>query len=146
LLLLIAPASDRLLIVAAYLIAAIGTGLGGPTFMISYQNDLGRKQMGAGIGLFSLSRQFGASVSTALAGAIVGAGAAEATAATSASVTVDLAVATAVQQAFLLPTLAGAAVVACALFLPKRPLRVSHHEPDDPAAAVVPPSPAAVMH
>jgi EmrB/QacA subfamily drug resistance transporter len=137
LLLVIAPTADRLWILGAYLLASIGTGFGGPTFMISYQNDLGRGQLGAGIGLFSLSRQFGASVSTALAGAIVGTGVAEATAGS----TVGLAI----QPAFLLPTLAGAAVIGCALLIPKTPLRGSHHDADDPVAAVLAPPPG-VMH
>jgi EmrB/QacA subfamily drug resistance transporter len=140
LLLVIAPTADRLWILAAYLLASIGTGFGGPTFMISYQNDLGRKQLGAGIGLFSLSRQFGASVSTALAGAIVGTGVAASDAAAGATVAASVAVS--VQQAFLLPTLAGAAVVASALLIPKSPLRQTHHEPDDPNAAVL----TAAMH
>ena len=129
LLLLLAPDAGRPFVIGAYLIAAIGTGFGGPTFMISYQNDLARRQLGAGIGLFSLSRQFGASVSTALAGAIVGTG----VAATDASATLALSV----QQAFLLPTIAGVSVVACALLIPKTPLRHTHHEPDESAATVL---------
>jgi MFS family permease len=144
LLLVIAPNADRLLILAAYLLASIGTGFGGPTFMISYQNDLQRKQLGAGIGLFSLSRQFGASVSTALAGAIVGTGVAATDAAGSAAISASVVstVAVSIQQAFLLPTLAGVAVVASALLIPKSPLRQTHHEPDDPNAAVL----TAAMH
>src|SRR5581483_1100785 len=77
--LLVLPANaDRVWIIGAYLLAAAGTGFGGPTFMISYQNDLGRSQLGAGVGLFSLCRQIGASITTALAGAIVGTGVSEA--------------------------------------------------------------------
>ena len=100
--------------------------------MISYQNDLARKQLGAGVGLFSLFRQVGASVSTALAGAIVGTGVTEAG--------LVGAVGAIVQQAFLLPTLAGVAVLLAALFMPKTPLRTTHHEPTDASAAVLGPS------
>jgi len=100
--------------------------------MISYQNDLARKQLGAGVGLFSLFRQVGASVSTALAGAIVGTGVTEAG--------LGGAVGAIVQQAFLLPTLAGVAVLLAALFMPKTPLRTTHHEPTDASAAVLGPS------
>ncbi len=138
LLLLVSPTADRAWVIAAYLIASIGTGLGGPTFMISYQNDLARNQLGAGIGLFSLCRQFGASVSTALAGAIVGTGVAS----TEVPGAVGAVVAVAVQQAFLLPTLAGVAVIAAALLIPKTPLRSSHASSEEPAAAVLaPPGP-----
>jgi len=106
--------------VGAYLIAAIGTGFGGPTFMIAYQNDLSRRQLGAGVGLFSLCRQFGSSISTAVAGAIVGTGVSEAG--------LGEAVAGVVQQAFLLPTLAGAAVLISALLIPKTLLRATQRE------------------
>jgi EmrB/QacA subfamily drug resistance transporter len=129
---LLPPAADRAWIVAAYLITSAGTGFGGPTFMISYQNDLARKQLGAGVGLFSLFRQVGASVSTALAGAIVGAGVTEAG--------LGEAVGGIVQQAFLLPALAGATVLLAAIFMPKTPLRTTHHEPTDESAAVLGPS------
>jgi MFS family permease len=131
-LLLLPPAADRAWIVTAFLITSAGTGFGGPTFMISYQNDLGRKQLGAGVGLFSLCRQVGASVSTALAGAIVGTGVTEAG--------LGEAVGGIVQQAFVLPTLAGVAVLVAALLMPKRPLRTTHHEPTAEPAAVLGPS------
>jgi EmrB/QacA subfamily drug resistance transporter len=129
---LLPPAADRAWIVAAYLVTSAGTGFGGPTFMISYQNDLARKQLGAGVGLFSLFRQVGASVSTALAGAIVGTGVTEAG--------LGEAVGGIVQQAFLLPALAGATVLLAAIFMPKTPLRTTHHEPTDESAAVLGPS------
>jgi len=128
LLLALPPTAARGFVLGAYFLACIGNGFGGPTFMISYQNDLARGQLGAGIGLFSLCRQFGASVTTALAGAIVG----------SSVAATDAAIAPAIQQAFLLPTLAGVTVIASALLIPKRPLRGSH-VPDDATAAVVPP-------
>ena len=131
-LLLLPPAADRAWIVAAFLITSAGTGFGGPTFMISYQNDLGRKQLGAGVGLFSLFRQVGASVSTALAGAIVGTGVTEAG--------LGEAVGGIIQQAFLLPTLAGAAVLVAALLMPKTALRTTHHEPADESVALLGPS------
>jgi len=129
-LLLVLPASaDRVWVIGAYLIAAAGTGFGGPTFMISYQNDLSRSQLGAGTGLFSLGRQLGASITTAVAGAIVGTGVSEAG--------LGEAVAGAVQQAFVLPVIAGAIVLASAVLIPKRPLRSSHHEVTEETAAVL---------
>jgi MFS family permease len=124
LLLVMSPTADQGLIVAAYLLAAIGTGFGGPTFMIAYQNDLNRRQLGAGVGFFSLCRQFGSSVSTAVAGAIVGTGVSE--------IGASDAVAGVVQQAFLLPALAGLAVLVAAVLIPKTPLRTSQREaPED---------------
>ena len=93
-LLLLPATADRGWVIAAFLVASAGTGFGGPTFMISYQNDLASKQLGAGVGLFSLARQVGASVTTALAGAIVGTGVSEAG--------LGEAVGGIVQQAFLL--------------------------------------------
>jgi hypothetical protein len=105
-----------------FLLATAGNGCGGPTFMISYQNALERRQLGAGVGLFSLCRQFGASVSTAVAGAIVGTGVVEGAGAANAEV---------LQQAFALPALGGLAVLVAALLLPKIPLRTTHHDPSD---------------
>ncbi|HEY1298459.1 MAG TPA: MFS transporter [Chloroflexota bacterium] len=119
-LLLMSPTADAGWVVAAYLLAAIGTGFGGPTFMIAYQNDLRRNQLGAGVGFFSLCRQFGSSVSTAVAGAIVGTGVSEAG--------LGEAVAGVVQQAFVLPALAGVAVLAAAVLIPKMPLRTTQRE------------------
>ena len=150
-LLVLPPTVDRAWIIVAFLITSIGTGFGGPTFMISYQNDVGRKQLGAGIGLFSLCRQFGASVSTALTGAIVGTGVAAtetgctaASSANGAGLALGASVAAVLQQAFLLPALAAAAVLAAALLMPKRPLRGAQQEPQEATAAVLPP--AAAMH
>ncbi|MBV9582700.1 MAG: MFS transporter [Chloroflexi bacterium] len=120
LLLFMSPTAGQGWVIGAYLIAAIGTGFGGPTFMISYQNDLSRRQLGAGVGLFSLCRQFGSSVSTAVAGAIVGTGVAEAG--------MSDAVAGIIQQAFWLPTLAGVAVFVSAVLIPKTPLRSTQRE------------------
>jgi EmrB/QacA subfamily drug resistance transporter len=119
-LLFLAPTADKGWVVGAYLLAAMGTGFGGPTFMIAYQNDLSRRQLGAGVGLFSLCRQFGSSVSTAVAGAIVGTGVSEAGLGES--------VAGVIQQAFVLPTLAGAAVLVAAILIPKMPLRTKQRE------------------
>jgi EmrB/QacA subfamily drug resistance transporter len=129
LLLLLPPSADRVWIVTAYLIAAAGTGFGGPTFMISYQNDLARQQFGAGVGVFSLSRQVGASVSTALTGAIVGVGVSEAG--------LGQAVGASLQQAFVLPAVAGTVVLVAALLIPKTPLRTTHNEPSTASAAVL---------
>jgi len=75
-LLLWAPTSSPVLVTFFFLLASIGTGFGGPTFLIVYQNAIPRRQLGAGTGLLSLFRQFGAAVGTALAGSIVGVGAA----------------------------------------------------------------------
>jgi EmrB/QacA subfamily drug resistance transporter len=129
LLLLLPPSADRVWIVTAYLIAAAGTGFGGPTFMISYQNDLARQQFGAGVGVFSLSRQVGASVSTALTGAIVGVGVSEAG--------LGQAVGASLQQVFVLPAVAGTVVLVAALLIPKTPLRTTHNEPSTASAAVL---------
>jgi EmrB/QacA subfamily drug resistance transporter len=131
LLLFMSPTADQGYIVVAYLLAAIGTGFGGPTFMISYQNDLSRQQLGAGVGLFSLCRQFGSSISTAVAGAIVGTGVSEAAG--------GAAVADAIQQAFLLPALAALAVLVSAVLIPKMPLRTTQREAPDETAAVLGP-------
>src|SRR5262249_41135591 len=103
-----------------YLLATTGNGCGGPTFMIAYQNALERRQLGAGTGLFSLSRQFGASLTTALAGAIVGAGVVEAGVGAQAGAVV--------QRASVLPMLGAIAVLTAAVLLPKRPLRTTHHD------------------
>ena len=94
--------------------------------------------MGAGVGLFSLCRQFGASISTAVAGAIVGTGVSEAG--------VGEAVGGIVQQAFLLPLLAGVAVMAAALLLPKMPLRSTHHEHADEGEGAAVLGPSIVQH
>src|SRR5579864_606678 len=123
-LLLLLPAdAERGWILSGFLLATAGNGCGGPTFMIAYQNALGRNQLGAGTGLFSLSRQFGASVSTAVAGAIVGTGVIEAG--------VGAAAGGVVQQAFVLPMLGGLAVLVSALLIPKKPLRTTHHDAPD---------------
>src|ERR1700730_10080998 len=68
------PTSGELWVTVSFVVASLGTGFGGPTFMIIYQNAIPQKQLGAGVGLLSLFRQFGASVGTAIAGSIVGAG------------------------------------------------------------------------
>jgi hypothetical protein len=115
LLLVLPPAGDRTWILVGYLLTSAGTGFGGPTFMIAYQNALDRRQLGAGAGLFSLCRQFGASVGTALAGAIVGAGVSQGD------------VGSVIQQAFWLPAVAAAFVMLAAIMLPKRPLSTTHH-------------------
>ncbi|MBV9545927.1 MAG: MFS transporter [Chloroflexi bacterium] len=101
--------AERSLVLAGYLIACAGTGFGGPTFMIVYQNAIPHKQLGAGIGLLSLFRQFGASVGTALAGSMAGA---------------DLAAG--VERAFVLPLAGAAAVLLAGTFTANRPLRASN--------------------
>jgi EmrB/QacA subfamily drug resistance transporter len=126
LLFLLAPDASRGWVLFGYLLATAGNGCGGPTFMISYQNALERRQLGAGVGLFSLCRQFGASVSTAVAGAIVGTGVIEGAGAANAAV---------LQQAFALPAVGGIAVLLAALLLPKTPLRTTHHDPGEGVVA-----------
>jgi hypothetical protein len=88
------------------------------------------------VGLFSLCRQFGSSVGTAVAGAIVGTGVSEAG--------VGDAVAGVVQQAFVLPTIAGALVLLSAVLIPKAALRTTQREATDEAAAVL--GPPVAMH
>jgi EmrB/QacA subfamily drug resistance transporter len=123
LLLALPPAGDRTWILIGYLLACAGTGFGGPTFMIAYQNALERRQLGAGTGLFSLCRQFGASISTALAGAIVGVGVSEAGA--------GEAVGDVIQQAFWLPVIAAVWLLLAAIMLPKKTLSTTHHGSGD---------------
>jgi hypothetical protein len=105
---------------------SMGTSFGGPTFMIVYQNAIPRSQLGAGIGLLSLFRQFGASVGTALVGSVVGSGTLAANGADIASF---------VQQAALLPFLASACVLLAAWFTASHPLRSSAQEVEPAAAA-----------
>jgi MFS family permease len=71
-LLYVPPVFPELWVLASFAIAGVGTGFTGPSFMIAYQNAIPHRLLGAGIGLLSLFRQFGASVGTALIGAIVG--------------------------------------------------------------------------
>jgi len=118
-LLLWAPTSSPVLVTFFFLLASIGTGFGGPTFLIVYQNAIPHRQLGAGTGLLSLFRQFGAAVGTALAGSIVGVGAATGG---------GSAVAQAVQQAFIAPFAAAVAITLAALLTVDRPLRVTFHE------------------
>lgn len=120
---LLLPATiDQVWVTVTYMIACVGTGLGGPTFMVVYQNAIPNRQLGAGVGMYSLFRQFGASAGTALAGSIVGAEAASANAAL---------LGEAVQRAALLPFVAALVVMVAALFLTDRPLRSSLHEDED---------------
>ena len=132
-LLLLPAQTDQLAVLGMYLIACAGTGFGGPTFMIVYQNAISQKQLGAGVGLLSLFRQFGASVGTALAGSIVGAGVGslDAGVGSEASATIG----PLVQQAFLLPVVGALAVLAAALVLPDRPLRSTVHEATEAVSA-----------
>jgi MFS family permease len=127
--LLIMPAlSDQAWVIAGFIIACIGCGFGGPTFMIVYQNAIPHKQLGAGVGMFSLFRQLGASTGTALAGTVVGAAAAAAT---------GPALAEAVQHAFVLPLAAAVIALAASLFMANRPLRSSLHEDDAASVAAL---------
>jgi len=120
-------------VLGMYLVACAGTGFGGPTFMIVYQNAISHKQLGAGVGLLSLFRQFGASVGTALAGSIVGAGVGSLEA--SAGADVSSVIGPVVQQAFLLPVVGALAVLAAALVLPDRPLRSTVAEERSPESS-----------
>ena len=122
--LLFSPAdSGEFWVTLSFVIASLGTGFGGPTFMIMYQNAIPQKQLGAGVGLLSLFRQFGASVGTALAGSIVGAGV------IAGGGQVDMA--PFVQRAFLLPFAASLAVIVAAWFTANRPLRTTLDEADE---------------
>jgi MFS family permease len=64
-------------ILASFAVVGVGTGFTAPSLMIGYQNAVPYRQLGAAIGMLSLFRQFGASVGTALVGAIVGSSVAE---------------------------------------------------------------------
>lgn len=119
--LLLPTAVDQLWVTLAYMIACIGTGLGGPTFMVVYQNAIPTKQLGAGVGMFSLFRQFGASAGTALAGSMVGSESGN-----SATVLGE-----AIQRATLMPFAAALVVIGAAWFTVNRPLRSSMHDLDD---------------
>jgi EmrB/QacA subfamily drug resistance transporter len=127
--LLFMPAlSDQAWVIAGFMVACIGCGFGGPTFMIVYQNAIPHKQLGAGVGMFSLFRQLGASTGTALAGTLVGAAAAVAS---------GPALAEAVQHAFALPMAAALAALAASIFMANRPLRSSLHDEDLAAVATL---------
>jgi MFS family permease len=115
------PTSGQFWVMLFFVLASVGTGFGGPTFMIVYQNALPRNLMGAGTGLLSLFRQFGASVGTAMAGSIVGAGVAA-----GAGPALDQAV----QQAFALPMAAAVALTAAAWLTHDHPLRTTFEEVD----------------
>ncbi|HEV7666398.1 MAG TPA: MFS transporter [Chloroflexota bacterium] len=125
---LLPPTADQLWITVSYMIACVGTGFGGPTFMVVYQNVIPTKQLGAGIGMFSLFRQFGASAGTALAGSIVGAEAA--------SANPEL-LGQAVQRAALMPLVGAVVVIVSAFFMLDRPLRSSLHEVEETRLAGV---------
>jgi MFS family permease len=62
----------ELWVLTSFAITGIGTGFTAPSLMIAYQNAIPHRQLGTGIGLLSLFRSFGASVGTAIIGAIVG--------------------------------------------------------------------------
>jgi hypothetical protein len=124
------PTSGEFWVTLAFVVASLGTGFGGPTFMIIYQNAIPQKQLGAAVGLLSLFRQFGASVGTALAGSIVGAGVVAGG---------GEAMALFVQRAFILPFAAALAVSVAAWFTANRPLRTTLQETEDhePATGTV---------
>jgi EmrB/QacA subfamily drug resistance transporter len=110
----------------SFVIASLGTGFGGPTFMIMYQNAIPQKQLGAAVGLLSLFRQFGASLGTALAGSIVGAGVIAGS---------GVSMALVVQQAFILPFAAAVTVGLAAWFAVNQPLRTTLQEGDEHGSA-----------
>jgi sugar phosphate permease len=127
--LLLMPAlSDQAWVIAAFMITCIGCGFGGPTFMIVYQNAIPHKQLGAGVGMFSLFRQLGASTGTALAGSLVGAAAAAAS---------GPVLAEAVQHAFALPLAAALAALGASIFMANRPLRSSLHDDEVTSVAAL---------
>jgi EmrB/QacA subfamily drug resistance transporter len=106
-------------VLLAFMVGAIGCGFGGPASMITFQNAIPHRQMGAGMGMLSLIRQFGSSLGTAVAGGIVGTAAVAATSG---------ALATAVQHAFLIEVAAGAIVLGAALLTADIPLRTTIHD------------------
>jgi sugar phosphate permease len=119
------PSSSLIFVSVAFLLVSMGTSFGGPTFMIVYQNAIPRSQLGAGIGLLSLFRQFGASVGTALVGSVVGSGTLAANGADIGSF---------VQQAALLPFLASLCVLLASWFMANHPLRSAAHDMEESAA------------
>jgi len=119
------PTSSEVWVTVSFVVASLGTGFGGPTFMIMYQNAIPHKQLGAGVGLLSLFRQFGASVGTALTGSIVGTGLIAGSGQLG-----DMA--PFVQRAFGLPFAAALAVLAAAWFTANRPLRTTLDEAPAP--------------
>jgi MFS family permease len=128
------PLSPELYVTMAFLVVSAGTSFGGPTFMIIYQNSIPRRHLGAGIGLLSLFRQFGASVGTALAGTIVGAGTLSGG---------PEAVAPAVQHAFVLPFAASVMILVVAWLTNNLPLRSGAHDVEDHGSS--PPTPVATL-
>ena len=100
----------------------VGTGFGGPTFMIMYQNAIPHKQLGAAWACCRCSASSAPPVGTALAGSIVGAGAVAAS---------QPALAAAVHQAFLVELAAAILVLITAWFTVDRPLRTSIRETEE---------------
>jgi EmrB/QacA subfamily drug resistance transporter len=115
-------------VLVAFMIVSLGTGFGGPTFMVVYQNAIPHARMGAGVGMFSLVRTFGASAGTAIAGSIVGASAAVLVSNGSGSeMPADLG--QSIVHAALVPLGAAIVVLLAALCMRNRPLRATLHEP-----------------
>jgi EmrB/QacA subfamily drug resistance transporter len=116
-------------ILASIMVVSLGTGFAGPTFMVVFQNAIPNARMGAGVGMFSLLRTFGASAGTAIAGSIVGASAAVMVTAAQASEMPD-GLGPVIQHAALVPLGAAILVLLAALFMRNRPLRTTRHEAD----------------
>jgi hypothetical protein len=96
--------------------------------MIIYQNAIPRTKLGAGIGLLSLFRQFGASVGTALVGSVVGNGTLVANGADMAGFA---------QHAAVLPFVASTIVLAASWLTADHPLRSAAHEAEPPPGHTV---------
>ena len=111
----------------AYVVCTVGTGFGGPTFMIVFQNAIPQRRLGAGLGLLSLFRQFGASVGTAIVGSLVGSGAVAGG---------SSAIAEAIHRAIVVLLLAAATVLLCAWFTRDEPLRGTISDEPEPPEAV----------
>lgn len=104
---LFSPAgSGPLWVSLSFAVTGMGTGFGAVTFLVAFQNAIPSSRQGAGMGLFSLFRQFGSSVGTAVAGSIAGSTAALASSALMSQ---------AIQRAVLVQLGAALVVVFCAL-------------------------------
>jgi EmrB/QacA subfamily drug resistance transporter len=100
-------------ILLSFTVVGLGTGFTAPSMMIAFQNALPLGRLGAGMGLMSLFRQFGASVGTTVIGAIVGA---------SLVVTASVDTDQAIQRAVLVQLAAGVLVVLMAWLMADPPL------------------------
>ncbi len=120
--------NGRLWVAFSYCVVATGCGLGGPCFVIAFSNGIPFKKLGAGMGLVSLFRQLGASLSTAVCGTIVGAGVVAAGVAAAQS---------ALHEAFLFELLASALVLVISWMMADLPLRTTVMEVESESSRVL---------